>query len=149
MLNIIIISAERRPLLDIGLPQTSPHRSVLWVSHPADARSLDQVIASPRGRPWKMLRLPVRGRHSRTFQPQRPSVLRAMCPAHYHLSLAIPRAISVTLVLLRIQFSIYSSTKFWVQWSSLRLTFKYNSWMRKRRKRFSRRQSKTQSRTWN
>jgi hypothetical protein len=49
---IIIISAERRPLLDIGLPQSSPRRSVLC--------------------------LPVRGRHSRTFPPQRPSCYHAM-----------------------------------------------------------------------
>ncbi|KAJ8708758.1 hypothetical protein PYW08_010140 [Mythimna loreyi] len=35
------------------------------------------------------LRLPLRGHHSRTFLPQRPSVLRAIYLAHCHLSLAI------------------------------------------------------------
>jgi hypothetical protein len=35
MIYIIIISAERRPLLDIGLPQSSPRLSVLCCSHPA------------------------------------------------------------------------------------------------------------------
>ena len=48
------------------------------------------------------LRLPVRGRHSRTFLPHRLSVLRAMWPAHCHFNLQILRAMSVTLVLRRI-----------------------------------------------
>jgi hypothetical protein len=40
---IIIISAERRPLLDIGLPQSSPRRSVLCCPHPATSRDLHQI----------------------------------------------------------------------------------------------------------
>jgi hypothetical protein len=40
---IIIISAERRPLLDRGLPQSSPRRSVLCCLHPATSRDLYQI----------------------------------------------------------------------------------------------------------
>ncbi|CAH2241017.1 jg4087 [Pararge aegeria aegeria] len=36
------------------------------------------------GRP--MLRIPVRGCHSSTLGPQRPSFLRTMCPVHCHFS---------------------------------------------------------------
>ncbi|KAJ8707552.1 hypothetical protein PYW08_010804 [Mythimna loreyi] len=61
----IFISAERRPLLDIG------------------RISVHLVGGVPT------LRLPVRDCHSRTFRPYRPSVLRAICPAHCPLSLAI------------------------------------------------------------
>jgi hypothetical protein len=43
------ISAERRPLLDIGLPQSSPRRSVLRCPHPADSRDLHQIIGPPCG----------------------------------------------------------------------------------------------------
>ena len=35
---IIIISAERRPLLDIGIPQMSPQRPLPCFSYPAGAR---------------------------------------------------------------------------------------------------------------
>ncbi|KAJ8706287.1 hypothetical protein PYW08_010913 [Mythimna loreyi] len=57
------------------------------------------------------LRLPVRGRHSRTFRPQRPSVLRAMCPAHCNLSLAILFAMSATFLLLQISSFLIGSCK--------------------------------------
>ncbi|CAH2243724.1 jg8783 [Pararge aegeria aegeria] len=46
------------------------------------------VICPPRWGPTTTLRLPARGRHSSTLRPQRPSVLRAMCPAHCHFSFA-------------------------------------------------------------
>jgi hypothetical protein len=48
-LIIIIISAERRPLLDIGLPQSSPPRSVLCCPHPATSRDLHQIVGPPCG----------------------------------------------------------------------------------------------------
>jgi hypothetical protein len=103
------ISAERRPLLDIGLPQSSPRRSVLCCPHIAASRDLHQIVGPPCGLPT--LRLPVRGRHSRTFPPQRPSVLLAMCRAHCHLRSAIRRTMSVTLVLLRISSFLIRSRK--------------------------------------
>jgi hypothetical protein len=81
---IIIISAERRPLLDIGLPQSSPRRSVLCCPHPAASRDLHQFVGPPFDGPTN-----VASCHSRTFPPQRPSVLLAMCPAHCHLRSAI------------------------------------------------------------
>ncbi|KAJ8728177.1 hypothetical protein PYW08_016562 [Mythimna loreyi] len=75
---IIIMSAERRPLLGIGLPQGSPHNdqscAVRIQRLPATfARSSVHLV-------WSLPteRRPVCGRHSRTFPPQRPSVLRAM-----------------------------------------------------------------------
>jgi hypothetical protein len=48
---IIIISAERLPLLDIGLPQSSPRRSVLSCPHPATSRDLHQIVGPPCGGP--------------------------------------------------------------------------------------------------
>jgi hypothetical protein len=104
---ILIISAERRPLLDIGLPQSSPRRSVLCCPHPAASRDIHQIVgplcggptnaASPGTRsPFDIVVLEV---HSRTFPPQRPSVLLAMCPAHCHLRSENRRAMSVTLVI--------------------------------------------------
>jgi hypothetical protein len=45
----IIISAERRPLLDIGLPQSSLRRSVLRCPHPAASRDLYQIVGPPCG----------------------------------------------------------------------------------------------------
>jgi hypothetical protein len=58
---IIIISAERSPLLDIDLPQSSPRRSVLRCPHLAASRDLHQTV----GPPWGLttLHLPVPGRH--------------------------------------------------------------------------------------
>jgi hypothetical protein len=47
----IIISAERRPLLDIGLPQSSPRRSVLCCPRPATSRDLHQIVGQPCGGP--------------------------------------------------------------------------------------------------
>jgi hypothetical protein len=44
LIIIIIISAERRPQLDIGLPQSSPRRSVLRCTHPAASRDLHQIV---------------------------------------------------------------------------------------------------------
>lgn len=40
---VIIISAERRPLLDIGLPQAPPQRPVLCVLHPPDPSNPNRV----------------------------------------------------------------------------------------------------------
>jgi hypothetical protein len=78
---IIIILAERRPLLDVDLPQSVPKWPVLRHPHPADSRNLYQFISPPcraAGAAWVGTPcLRVRGRHSRTFLPQRPSVLRA------------------------------------------------------------------------
>ena len=48
---IIIISAERRPLLDIGLPQAPPLRPVLCFSHPTGSCGLHKVVGPPCGRP--------------------------------------------------------------------------------------------------
>jgi hypothetical protein len=48
---------------------------------------------------------------SRTFPPQRPSVLLAICPAHCHLRSAIRQAMSVTLVLLRISSFLIRSRR--------------------------------------
>jgi hypothetical protein len=48
---LIIISAERRLLLDIGLSQSSPWRSVLCCPHPATSRDLHQIVGPPCGGP--------------------------------------------------------------------------------------------------
>jgi hypothetical protein len=106
---IIIISSERRPLLDIGLLQRVQKWPVLRHPHQADSRDLSQVISPLWGLPTP--RHPVRGRHSRTFPPQRPSVLRTMCPAHCQLSSAIQRAISVRKTLLK---GIFRDFRMWV-----------------------------------
>ena len=45
------LSADRRPLLDIGLPQGSPQWPVLRCPHPAASRDLHQVIGPPCGGP--------------------------------------------------------------------------------------------------
>lgn len=45
---IIILSAENCPVLDIGLPQGSPNRSVLRHRHPPYFRDLNQVTPSCR-----------------------------------------------------------------------------------------------------
>ena len=89
---MIIISAERRPLLDIGLPQVSQQEPVPCFSHPAVSRAFHQVIGPPCRGPS----------HSRNLRLHRSSILRAMGPTHCHLSLAILRAMSVTLVSLQI-----------------------------------------------
>ncbi|KAI8440847.1 hypothetical protein MSG28_009158 [Choristoneura fumiferana] len=46
-----IMSAERRPLLDIGLPQGSPLRPVLCFPHPPRSRGLNQAVAPSCWRP--------------------------------------------------------------------------------------------------
>jgi hypothetical protein len=104
---IIIISAERRPLLDIGLPHSFPRRSVLRCPQrlPFTRSSVHLVGGLPT------LRYSVRGRHSRTFPPQQPSVLLAMWHAHCHLRSAIRRVMSVTLVLLRISSFLIRSRR--------------------------------------
>jgi hypothetical protein len=48
---LFIISAERCPLLDIGLPQSSPRRSVLRCPHPAASRDLYQIVGPLCGGP--------------------------------------------------------------------------------------------------
>ena len=79
------------------------HPSHTWPLHALlnnGNRFRSAVAATPRAPlPFRLL---VRGHHSRTFPPQRPSVLRAMWPAHCHFNRQILRAMSVTLVLLRI-----------------------------------------------
>lgn len=47
----------------------------------------------------------IRGCHSKSFGPRRPSVLRAICSTHCHLSLTILLARSMTLVLAHIKSS--------------------------------------------
>lgn len=79
----IIISAEKRPLLGIGLPQGAPQqRPVLCHPHPV-SRYLRPAMRSLSGRRCRytlrevllpMLRLPFCGRHSRTLLPQWPSL---------------------------------------------------------------------------
>ncbi|KAI8429467.1 hypothetical protein MSG28_000103 [Choristoneura fumiferana] len=51
LIIIIIMSAERRPLLDIGLSQGSPLRPVLCFPHPPRSRVLNQVVAPSCRRP--------------------------------------------------------------------------------------------------
>jgi hypothetical protein len=63
-----------------GFPRPSP-----------DRRSILCVCVCGRGGGWvtgtsSAASSAVRGRHSRTYPPQRPSVLLAMCPAHCYLS---------------------------------------------------------------
>jgi hypothetical protein len=56
-LIISIISAERRSVLDIGLPQSSPQRSVLCCPYPAASRDLHQIVGPPCGGPTNVASL--------------------------------------------------------------------------------------------
>ena len=77
----IIISAERRPLLNIGLPKVSSQLPNQCFSGPAGSRDFHQVIGPPRphrGEPMYILsKLPfsVRGRNSKD------SYQSSVCPA--------------------------------------------------------------------
>ena len=91
---IIIIPAEGRPLLDIGIPKLRNSdrfrtSSIQWV-------------------PATFIRSSV---HSRNCQAYRSYVMRAVRPAHCHLSLAILQAMSVTLVLLWISLFLIRSRR--------------------------------------
>jgi hypothetical protein len=75
--NIIVsssLSAYYSPLLDIGLSNLSPSRSIFGYSHPAPASRPEQIVTPP-GLRRPTLRLSRRGLHSRTRLPQRLSVL--------------------------------------------------------------------------
>jgi hypothetical protein len=72
--------AKRRPLLDIGLPDD---RSCAALIQRLPATFTTSSVHFVGGLPT--LRLPIRGRHWRTFPPQRPSVLLGMYPAHCHI----------------------------------------------------------------
>jgi hypothetical protein len=97
-------SAYYSPLLDIGLFNVSPSRSIFSYSHKAPASRLAQIVTPPglRASCTTFTSLPRRGLHSRTRIPQRLSVLRLIWPAHCHFSMLIRCAMSVTLVLCRI-----------------------------------------------
>jgi hypothetical protein len=95
-------SAYHSPLLDVGLSNASPSRSIFGYSHPQLLSAVLRIssLHLARGRPT--LRLPRRGLHSRTRLPQQLSVLRLIWPAHCHFSMLIRCAMSVTLVLCRL-----------------------------------------------
>jgi hypothetical protein len=96
-------SAYYSPLLDIGLSNVSPSRSIFGYSHPSPASRPAQIVTPPDLRAsCPTLRLPRRSLHSITRIPQRLSVLRLIWPAHCHFSMLIRCAMSVTLVLCRI-----------------------------------------------
>lgn len=65
--NIIIISAEIRPLLDLYLPHGSPNTPVLRHPHPTRSRNLLGGLLT--------LHVPVRGCRSRSFSFHQPSAI--------------------------------------------------------------------------
>ncbi|CAH2242960.1 jg27873 [Pararge aegeria aegeria] len=80
----IIISTDRRPLLDIGLLKGVPNSTVLCRLCPAAPRDLLDVVCPPCGRLTNAA-LTSAGRHSSTLGPQRfPSYV-----PHCHFSFAI------------------------------------------------------------
>jgi hypothetical protein len=99
-------SAHYSPLLDIGLCNFSPSRSIFSYSHPAPACRPAQIVTPPD------LRASYANRDAvstfRTCLPQRLSILRLILPAHFYLSVLIRCAMSVTWVFCRIvSISIY------------------------------------------
>jgi hypothetical protein len=72
---IIIISAERRPLLDIGLPKSSPRRLALRCPHPVASRDIHQIVSPPCGGPTNVSRYPVAIREPFRFPLFRSSLL--------------------------------------------------------------------------
>jgi hypothetical protein len=97
--RVVSSSDHYNPLLDIGLSNFSPSRSIFGYSNPAlnsVLRKSSLHLACPT------LRLPRRGLHSRTRLPQRLSVLQFIWSVHRHFSMLIRCAMSVTLVLYRI-----------------------------------------------
>jgi hypothetical protein len=100
----IIISAVRRPLLDIGLTQSSPRRSVLRCPHPA--ASSDRRFTS-----WSAYQRCVSRYAGAIRGPFRPTAVspprNVPCPLPHDV--CNRRAISVTLVLLRISSFFYGS----------------------------------------
>jgi hypothetical protein len=94
--HVIIILAERRPLLDIGLPQSSPRRSVLRCPRPAASRVLHQVVDPPCRGPTNAASPGAQSQFEALSAPT------AVSPPHCHLRSAIRRVLSVTLDLLRI-----------------------------------------------
>lgn len=89
-----IDSAKRRPLLNIGLPQRKTQRPVQCRMHPAVFRNLHQVISRWVVYPGCLLQYAVAIR--KLLGPiNLLFVLRAMCPAHCHLSFEILPAMSI------------------------------------------------------
>ena len=102
-LCLIIILAERPPLLGVGLHQVLPQRPVLCFSHPASTRQSAHLIGD------LTLRFSVRGRHSRTLRPHKSSVLRGTLSAHCHLSLVTFAYIEISCLCLNRTFSVTQS----------------------------------------
>jgi hypothetical protein len=89
-------SANYSPLLDKGLSNFSPSRSIFGYSHPAPASRPAQIVIPP-----SLRTLPRRDLHPRTRLPQRLSVLRLIWPAHCHFSI-------IQFILPKLSFTIYS-----------------------------------------
>jgi hypothetical protein len=72
-------------MLDIGLSNFLPSRSIFGYSHPAPASRPAQIVTPPglRASSKPLIRLPRRGLHSRTRLPQWLSVLRLI---YFHFS---------------------------------------------------------------
>jgi hypothetical protein len=107
--SIIITSAERRPLLDVllSLLLCSPRLSVLRCPDPSGSRYLHQIVGPLCGGPTNAASPGTRSPFEDLSAP-RP-VLLTMCTAYCHLRSAIRRAMSVTLVILRISSFLISS----------------------------------------
>jgi hypothetical protein len=92
-------SAHYSPPLDIDLSNFSPSRSILGYSHPAPASRPSQIVTPPGLRASYTTFTETRSPLQYSFTP---AVLRLIWPAHYHFSMLIRCAMSVTLVLCRI-----------------------------------------------
>jgi hypothetical protein len=102
---IIINPAHYSPLLDIGLSNCSPSRSIFGYSHSSCSSSYQPSCPSRHS----TLHLPKCGPHSRTRLPQRLSVIRLIWPAHCHFKVIIRCTMSLTLIFCRItSFGIQS-----------------------------------------
>jgi hypothetical protein len=110
LMMIIIISAERRPLLDIGLPQSSPRRSVLCCLHPATSRELHQIVGPPCAGPTNAASPGTRSSFEDLSAPTAVSPPRNV-PCPLPLEVCNRRAMSVTLVHLRISSFLIRSRK--------------------------------------
>jgi hypothetical protein len=89
-------SAHYSPLLDIGISNFSPSRSIFGYVHPAPASRPPQIV-TPSGLRASYTTLTETRSPLQKSLPKRLSVLQLIWPAHYHFSMLIWCAKSVNL----------------------------------------------------